>query len=58
MDKNMENEMETVVTKGLYRDPRIQIMPTLDPKVYKDYLHWAIWFVRVRDIPIFPPGAA
>ena len=33
MEKNMENEMETVVLKGgLYRDPRMQIIPSLGPK--------------------------
>ena len=31
------------------RDPSIQIIPTLGPKVCKYYLHWAIW------IPIHPP---
>ena len=25
------------------RDPGIQIIPTLGPKVCKYYLHWAIW---------------
>ena len=47
MEKKMENEMETGVIKGLYRDPSIQIMPTLGPKVCKYYLHWAIWIPRV-----------
>ena len=28
-------------------DPSIQRMSTLDPKVYKYYLHWAIWTPRV-----------
>ena len=30
------------------RDPSIQIIPTLGPKVCKYYLHWAIWIPRVR----------
>ena len=46
MEKKMENEMETGVIKGLYRDPSIQIIPTLGAKVYKYYLHWAIWIPR------------
>ena len=25
----------------------IQILPTLGPKVYKYYLHWGIWILRV-----------
>ena len=29
------------------RDPSIQIIPTLGPKVCKYYLHWAIWIPRV-----------
>ena len=28
------------------RDPSIQIIPTLGPKVCKYYLHWAIWIFR------------
>ena len=28
------------------RDPCIQIIPTLGPKVCKYYLHWAIWIPR------------
>ena len=47
MEKKMENEMETGIIKGLYRDPSIQIIPTLGPKVFKYYLHWAIWIPRV-----------
>ena len=42
MEKKMENEMETVVIKGLYKDQSIQIIPTLGPKVCKSYPHWAI----------------
>ena len=30
------------------RDPSIQIIPTLGPKVCKYYLHWAIWIPRVN----------
>ena len=29
-------------------DPSIQTIPTLDPRVYKSYLHWTIWIPRVR----------
>ena len=29
------------------RDPSLQIIPTLGPKVCKCYLHWAIWIPRV-----------
>ena len=46
MEKKMENEMETGVIKGLYRDPSIEIIPTLGPKVCKYYLHWAVWSLR------------
>ena len=28
--------------------PCLQIIPTLGPNVYKKYLHWAIWSLRVR----------
>ena len=28
------------------KDPSIQIIPTLGPKVCKYYLHWAIWIHR------------
>ena len=48
MEKKMENEMEAGVIKELYRDPSIQIIPTLGPKVCKYYLHWANWIPRVR----------
>ena len=46
MEKNMENEMESGVIRGLYRDPSIQIIPILGPKVCRSYLHWAIWIPR------------
>ena len=49
MEKEMENEMESGVIKGLHRDPSIQIIPALGPKVCKYYRHWAIWIPRVRD---------
>ena len=31
------------------RDPCTQILLTLDPKVCKYYLHWAIWIPRDRS---------
>ena len=35
--------------QGYYpRDPSTQIIPTLGPKVFKYYLHWAIWIPRGR----------
>ena len=43
MEKKMDNEMESGVIKGLFRDPSIQIIPTLGPKVCIYCLHWAIW---------------
>ena len=43
MDNNMENEMNTVVIRALYRGPSIQMIPTLGPEVCKFVLHqWAI----------------
>ena len=44
----MEKKMETVVIKGLYRDPILQVIPTLGPDGCKYYPHWAIWIPRVR----------
>ena len=41
----MERQMENVETG--YKDPSIQILPTLGPKVCKYYLHWAIWSPRL-----------
>ena len=41
MEKKMENERETGGIKGLYRDPSLQIIPTLGPEVCIYYLHWA-----------------
>ena len=35
MEKNMENQMEARVMKGLCRDPSMQIIPALGPKVCK-----------------------
>ena len=55
MEKKMENEMETGVIKGLYRDPSIQIIPTLGPKVCKYYLHWAIWIPREISLNMMEP---
>ena len=63
-------EMETRVVKGLsiyiyiyilglifiYKNLGIQIIPTLDPKVYRYYLHWAIWIPRVRRVKRFGFG--
>ena len=47
MDKKMENKMETgVINRALYRDPSIQIVPTLGPKVLRYCLHWGIWTPR------------
>ena len=46
----MENEMETGVLWGLYRDPSIQIIPRLGPKVCKHPLHWAIWIPRIHSV--------
>ena len=28
------------------RDAIMQIVPTLGPKIYSCYLHWAIWMIR------------
>ena len=42
MERQMKNEMETG-----YKDPSIQILPTLGPKVCKYYPHWAIWSPRL-----------
>ena len=43
MEKEMEHEMEAGAIKGCNRDPSIQRLPRLGPKVYVYYLHWAIW---------------
>ena len=37
MEKKMDHEMESGVIKWLFRDPSIQIIPTLGPKVCKNY---------------------
>ena len=55
MEKKMENEMETGGIKGLYRDPILQIIPTLGPRVCKYYLHWAIWIPGERLVGQFAP---
>ena len=44
----MDNEMESGVIKGLFRDPSIQIIPTLGPKGCTIYLHWTIWILRAQ----------
>ena len=33
MEKKMEHEIATEVVKGLYKNPSIQIIPTLGPEV-------------------------
>ena len=38
------------------RDPSIQILPTLCPKVCKYYLHWAIWIPRVTVLSLYGLG--
>ena len=57
MEKKMENEMESWVIKGLFRDPSIQIVPTLGPEVCKFYLHWAISLNPKPLNPIWIPRA-
>ena len=44
---NMESQSRKHQTLNP-RDPSIQIIPTLGPKVCKYYLHWAIWIPRVN----------
>ena len=39
MENKMENEMEVVVIKGLYRDPSIQRQPTLSSKVCNNFTY-------------------
>ena len=46
MEEKMENQMESGVIKGVYRDPSIQMIPTLGPKVCTHYQNWAIWIPR------------
>ena len=36
---------------GYPRDLSTQIIPTLGPKVYRYYLHWAIWIPKVMYAP-------
>ena len=43
--------METGVIIALYRDPCIQVAPTLGLTVYKYHLHWAVWILR-RSLPL------
>ena len=47
MEKKIDDSMEAGVIRGLFRDPSIQIVPTLVRKERKCYLHWAIWIPRV-----------
>ena len=42
----MENKMEASVERGLYRDPGIQIIPTLGPKTVNINYISAIWIPR------------
>ena len=42
----MHNRETFGIKKRIPRDPSIQILPTLGPKVCKHYLHWAIWIPR------------
>ena len=48
IDEKKAGKLETTIM-GLYSpgDPSMQIIPTLDPKVCKCYLHWVIWILRV-----------
>ena len=49
----MENEVETGVIKGLYRNPSIQILPTLGPKVCNYYLLPYCWHSKIlHDLSI------
>ena len=58
MQKKMKNEMETGVIKGPHRDPSIQNMPTLGPKVCSSCLDWAIRLpVKVYNALINMTGA-
>ena len=42
--------MEPMGRENLYpKTPSIQILPTLGSKVYKHYLLWAIWGLRVSE---------
>ena len=51
MEKDIENEIETGVIKGIYRDPSIQTVPASGPKVCNYFLRWAIWISRERFVP-------
>ena len=63
MDKKMENEMDTGVIKGLYRDPRIQIRaPTLGLKESENVTYialfgslWKMLFLQQQGILIVGP---
>ena len=49
MEQQMENQME-VGYMVLYREPSIQIILTLVPKVCRYYLHWPFWISRGSNI--------
>ena len=53
MEKSMENAMETVVIGGLYRDPSIQIVPTLGPKSVNITSTWLFWSLGLNLSLIF-----
>ena len=38
----MDNEMEIGAVKRLFKDASKHMVPTLGPKIYICYLHWAI----------------
>ena len=40
------------IGNSIARDPSIHIMPALGPKVWKYYLHWAIWIPRVLEMAV------
>ena len=48
-DISVLSPLETALTRPIPRDPSIQIILTLGPKVCKYYLHWAIWIPRVYN---------
>ena len=50
--QDMPNSNTEPKNPKLYpRDPCIQIIPRLGPKVCKNYLHWAIWIPRLHVKP-------
>ena len=46
-NKNRNKGLKVLGLKPGPEDPSIQIIPRLGPKVYKHYLHWSIWILRV-----------